>query len=934
MNFFYTHKSFLLIAFMLFSINLMADPVLNKPLNFSAELLSQGENPKIRLSWDRNSQGDTPDYFYLYMADKNTTDPNEFDLEEEIELDGNKVSYTIVIDDLDESSYSFYMTSFAEIDDEEYESERTDILHIDIQTDYFIELNQIPQINLEIGEEWEYEFIYESNADDQEILFAYLGTLPSGMTLDSDKGELAWTPADSGVYEIVIYAYLEENTEVSDTVVVRIKVHSKSTNSVLHLANIPKQTAEMGEEFEYKVKAETNADDDDIRFSLLQYPAGMTIDEEDGEIKWEPDSTGFYVVIVEAHLINNPEIADSVTFELEVKDGEVEDAELEIEIEEENIAYIGEEYKIDIKVESNVNCPVVFELDGAPEGMMIDSTNNIIWTPSEAGVVKFWVYAHLECDTKAKDKERVTINVKDGGNELPCMTVSGQVFDENDSLVLTGKVKAYRIDKNANAGAYKPSYLTDIVNGAFSFELPEGKYTFRVTKEGYKTQWFNKAKSISEAEIIETVCDSNLTLNFVLEKENAVQEFVVTGNVYRQSDNTGIKAEVKFIPIDWIFDTDKDKPGNAKFEVETDINGAYTVTLNSNFEYIAKAEAMDDDMYQEQYYDQTADPLEAKIISVDSTNSSVDFYLMEAEGFSNSISGIVRDDENNPIESNITAYMLGDNENKIGEFVKNTDTDANGVFEFSDLKPGKYILFSLPFDKDFVPGYYDENGSTIKQWKEAAEIELEETTSANSIVIIHDQISGVNGIAEIKGVISKTPGGIIKKGNKVNSTDAIQGAFLYVKDGENIIEYTFSEETGDFEFDKLYQGEFQLVADKIGFESYTEQISVDYTEALSQDLSVETNPLSILEYSSSRDMLNIFPNPSSQLLTVDLQGIRQVISIKIYNELGLNVKTIDIVDYVSNSKVEIDISTLPVGNYIIQVISNNSITNSKFNVVR
>ncbi len=928
----YTHKLLALIALMLFSVSLSAEPVLNKPLNFAAEVIGQGDNQKIKLSWDLDSQGESPDYFYLYMAEKNTTDLNEFSLEEEIERDGNKTSYTYNIEDLDESSYSFYMTSFAEIDDEEYESAPTEILHIELQNDLFLEIDKVEQVNLTIGEEWEFEFEYETNADDDDVLFSSVGTLPAGMTLDSDKGEIEWTPADSGVFEIVVYAYLEEHIEVSDTVIVRIKVHGEA-NKVLHLANIKKQTAELNEEFEYKVKAETNADDDDIRFSLLQSPLGMTIDEKDGEIKWEPDSVGFHVIIVEAHLVNNPAVADTVTFELVViEDEEPEDAELEIEIEEENIAYLGEELSLLIQVESNVNCPVIFELDGAPEGMVLDSSGTITWTPTETGVVKFWVFAKLECDEKAKDKERITINVKDGGNEQACVVISGNVYDVNDSLVLSGKVKAYRIDKKADAGAYKPSYMTDIENGAYIFELPEGKYTLRVTKEGYKTQWYNKANSIASAEIIEAECDENQTIDFVLEREQEAQDFVVTGSVFRKSDNSGIKAEVKFIPIDWIFDTDKDKPEKAKVEVETDANGAFSATLNSKFEYIAKAEA-DDDLYLEQYFNQTIDPLEATIISADSNNINVDFYLEEAAGLSNSISGTVYDNENNPIESSVTIYLLGDNKNKVGSFVKNEETNENGQFEFSDLKPGKYILFSLPFENDFVPGYYNENGTTIKQWKEATEIEIEETTVVAAISVTHDPVSGEIGIAEIQGVMAETPGGIIRKGSEIKSTEAIQGAFIYVKDGDKVIEYTFSGNMGQFEFDKLYQGQFSLVADKIGFDSYSEQIEIDYSKDLSMELTVEANPTSVLEYTDNQNDINVFPNPSSKILTVDLSSFEDPKMIYIYNSIGIKVKTIKIED-VSINQIDIDLDNLPIGNYNISVQGEKFVRNSMFNVIR
>jgi hypothetical protein len=76
--------------------------------------------------------------------------------------------------------------------------------------------------------------------------------------------------------------------------------------------------------------------------------------------------------------------------------------------------------------------------------------------------------------------------------------------------------------------------------------------------------------------------------------------------------------------------------------------------------------------------------------------------------------------------------------------------------------------------------------------------------------------------------------------------------------------------------------------------------------------------------------LNIFPNPTSAILNVEFENLpSKVSSISVQNMLGIKVLCAENIQLSANNKTNLDLSTLPEGIYILQVIYENGTTSSQ-----
>jgi hypothetical protein len=74
--------------------------------------------------------------------------------------------------------------------------------------------------------------------------------------------------------------------------------------------------------------------------------------------------------------------------------------------------------------------------------------------------------------------------------------------------------------------------------------------------------------------------------------------------------------------------------------------------------------------------------------------------------------------------------------------------------------------------------------------------------------------------------------------------------------------------------------------------------------------------------------INIFPNPNSGHFLVDAYGA-EIKSIYIYNFLGVMVHEINQTNTKSNSLFEVDLSSYPNGEYLLEIQTNNYVFKKK-----
>jgi len=141
------------------------------------------------------------------------------------------------------------------------------------------------------------------------LAYSLIGA-PAGMTINSITGLINWIPAAAGDETVTVIVI--NGIGLSD---------SKDYNIVVSPANqapvitpITDATITVGETYTYTVEA-TDPDGDTLTYSLTDSPAGMTIDENSGEITWTSTAVGSYGVTVE---VSDGDLNDTQSFTITI----------------------------------------------------------------------------------------------------------------------------------------------------------------------------------------------------------------------------------------------------------------------------------------------------------------------------------------------------------------------------------------------------------------------------------------------------------------------------------------------------------------------------------------------------------------------------------------------------------------------------------------
>lgn len=182
-----------------------------------------------------------------------------------------------------------------------------------------------------------------------------------------------------------------------------------------------------------------------VRYTLLEFPDGMVVDELSGTIKWTPHSTQVdrHKVMV---MVSDGYTKDEQSFEVFVNDPPV------IISNPLDAGLVGEIYKYQVQVEDKNQNPVLqYELVRAPKGMQVDAKGTITWTP-EPAQINTHVFEVKVSDGYAEDIQtnQVFINM------------SPTIISTPKPVALTGHEYKYRAvveDLNKDKVSYRPLRL-------------------------------------------------------------------------------------------------------------------------------------------------------------------------------------------------------------------------------------------------------------------------------------------------------------------------------------------------------------------------------------------------------------------------------------------------------------------------------------------
>ena len=138
------------------------------------------------------------------------------------------------------------------------------------------------------GVQYTYDVLAED--DDNDTIVFSLVSGPPGMTIDTSKGRILWTPAQTGVFGVSVRI-----SDGNDTVVFDFNVTVLRQNRPPSFSSVPVTTGIAGLPYTYNATA-WDLDGDPVIYSLAAAPPGLLLDASSGKMNWTPSSAGNFTV--------------------------------------------------------------------------------------------------------------------------------------------------------------------------------------------------------------------------------------------------------------------------------------------------------------------------------------------------------------------------------------------------------------------------------------------------------------------------------------------------------------------------------------------------------------------------------------------------------------------------------------------------------------
>ena len=137
-----------------------------------------------------------------------------------------------------------------------------------------------------------YTYTVTAEDDNLDALTYSLTSKIIGMEIGPINGTITWTPEYVNDYDVVVIV-----SDGKATAMQEFTVKVTQGNRAPKFISVPVKTAVVGLPYEYQAKA-MDEDKDGVSFSLVEPPAGMTI--QAGKVSWTPSAAGSFTVKIKA----------------------------------------------------------------------------------------------------------------------------------------------------------------------------------------------------------------------------------------------------------------------------------------------------------------------------------------------------------------------------------------------------------------------------------------------------------------------------------------------------------------------------------------------------------------------------------------------------------------------------------------------------------
>lgn len=308
-----------------------------------------------------------------------------------------------------------------------------------------IQFEVSPPVLAEVGAELRHEVIV-SSPDGGELAFR-LDAGPPGMELDPVTGVLTFLPVagDLGAHDISIT--VENGLGGEATRRWTLSVVESLANRPPHFTSLPALQAGVGSLYSYRAEAR-DPEGQTLLFTLLEGPAGMSLEDESGQVSWGRAVPGEHAVSIE---VRDPEGSFAVqTFLLAVGSTPSNPSGPRITTSPGVEAIVGLLYLYQPVASDPDGDPLSFELIQGPEGLQLDPvTGRLEWTPGLDQAGSHPVEFAVEDGRGGQSRQAFTVVVRDEEFNLPPVIESVPPTHAVAGVLLLHLVDAIDLDGDA-----------------------------------------------------------------------------------------------------------------------------------------------------------------------------------------------------------------------------------------------------------------------------------------------------------------------------------------------------------------------------------------------------------------------------------------------------------------------------------------------------
>jgi len=493
--------------------------------------------------------------------------------------------------------------------------------------------------------------------------------------------------------------------------------------------------------------------------------------------------------------------------------------------------------------------------------------------------------------------------------------ITGNVFnDANNNPIARAKVEL--ISNNAFGNR---TTLTDSL-GNFILRVPPGNYYLSFSAVGFKREFYNNVNTIQQATLITLQNGDSLNFSVGLAPIVPPVSYLVSGNVTKEG-GIPIRARVSVISVrnNTFFN-----PAIGRSTI-TDSLGNYSIRVRENDTVVVFCHPIDFTL-QPEFYDNKLTFAEADRIVVNGNVSNINFVISPKPVYNNAISGVVKNEDNEGVESFVSAFRKNTQFPNQRRFT--VSSDSLGNYQFSNLLPGEYILLAVP-KSGYRATFFKYDGSQTLNWREADSVVVTETSLISNINFTVLPIS-TPGFAKLSGYV------------KDNRNQPVEGAFVFaIDENSNVYSYGITDKNGFYQIEGFQLVTYTVYVDKFGYSSNNVRtVTFDSQNNFEKQLNLTLIPNSptsndIKPLPEKFELSQNYPNPVSAgggsayggnpSTTINWQSpVSGLQTIKIYNILGNEVATL-VNEYreAGSYSLNFDASELPSGTYFYRLTIGN-----------